>query len=137
MIAEVDQATLAAIVVVTIAAIIAATLLIVRLHRRFIAAAERAQMRVFEGTNVSLKPGPGLVEVVFHTYCGLLAFTHQTEHRFWASPEDAQKVLSQLHRFNLTWGFFAYGALFIPLLSLGNYLAQRSQIKKQAAAVIA
>ena len=31
-------------------------------------------------------------------------------------------------KLNLTRGFFAYGALIIPLLSFGNYVAQRRRI---------
>jgi hypothetical protein len=69
---------------------------------------------------------------VFHTYHGLLAFVIQTEHRFWASPEDARIALWNLHKFNLIWGMFAYGALVIPLLSFGNYLAQMRSIAREA-----
>ncbi|MEX0713404.1 MAG: hypothetical protein WD278_13695 [Pirellulales bacterium] len=76
---------------------------------------------------------PGLVLVVFHTYCGLLVFTHQVEHRFWAMPDDARLVLSRLNHFNLTWGFLAYGGLIVPILSLANYWVQRARISKQAA----
>ena len=69
---------------------------------------------------------------MFHTYYGFLVYVIQTEHRFWASPEDARVALWRLHRFNLVWGMFAYGALVIPLLSYGNYLAEKRSIDRQA-----
>lgn len=108
-------------------------LLIVKAHRWFTAAADRAQQRAFEGVQVHHSPGPGLVEVIFHVYSGVLVFTRQVEYRFWATPDNARLVLWRLHRFNLAWGLFAYGALFIPLLSIGNYLAQRRRISRQVA----
>ncbi|MEN6450781.1 MAG: hypothetical protein ABFC96_09835 [Thermoguttaceae bacterium] len=108
-------------------------MLIVKGHRWFTALADRAQMRAFEGVTISHAPGPGLVGVVFHAYSGVFAFTRQVEYRFWADPSDARLVLARLHRFNLTWGFFAYGALIIPILSLGNYWVQQARIKEQAA----
>ena len=89
---------------------------------------------MFQGVTVFDAPGPGLVGVVFHTYSGLLVFVQQVEYRFWATPADARTVLARLHKYNLTWGFFAYGALFIPLLSFGNYLAQKRRIAQQEAA---
>jgi hypothetical protein len=51
-------------------------------------------------------------------------------------PADkAEQLLKRLHRFNLKWGMFAHGALFIPLISYVNYRIQiariRSQIKKK------
>ena len=102
-------------------------------YRWFVARSQRAQLRAYEGVSVSDEPAPGLVNVVFHVYSGLVVFVTQNEHRFWAAPDDARLVLSRLHRFNLTWGFFAYGALIIPLLSIGNYWAQRRSIAQQAA----
>ena len=115
------------LVIVGIAAII-----IVIAHRRLEAIANRAQMRAYDGVMVSRTPVPGMVAVVFHTYYGFFVFTHQVEHRFWALPDDAKLVLSRLNRFNLTWGFFAYGAVLIPFLSLANYWVQRLRINRQA-----
>lgn len=105
---------------------------ILRGYRRLRRSAEAAQWRAFEGLKVHPGPAPGLVAVVFHTYYGIIAFVTQTEHRFWAPPDDAHEALRRLHRFNLTWGMLAYGVLFIPLFSYGNYLAQRSAIRRQA-----
>jgi len=105
------------------------------LYRGFIARAERAEMRAYEDVDWSPHEAPGFVAVVFHTYNGLLAWVTQREHRFWAPPEDARRLLGRLHHFNLTWGFFAYGAALIPLLSWGNYWTQKRSITKQAAAL--
>jgi hypothetical protein len=82
---------------------------------------------------LSAAPGPGLVKVVFHTYHGFLVFVEQTEHRFWATPDDARLALWRLYQSNLTWGMFAYGMLLIPLLSYGNYVVQKRAISKQQA----
>jgi hypothetical protein len=101
--------------------------------RWFKAISQRAQARAYEGVTISEQPAPGLMNVVFHAYSGVLVFVIQSEHRFWASPDEARLVLRRLHRFNLTWGFFAYGALVIPLFSYGNYVAQQRRISKQAA----
>lgn len=126
-----SNAVAIAIAVVALVSIAALGALILKGYRRFMAAAERSLSRAFEGTTPCSARAPGLVEVVFHTYCGLLAFTHQREHRFWATPEDARRILARLHRFNLTWGLLARGALLIPFFSLGNYWAQRSRIASQ------
>ena len=99
------------------------------------ASAQAAQLRAYDGLKVYTTPQPGTVSVVFHTYFGFIIHTIQTEHRFYASPDDALLALWRLHKFNLTWGMFAYPYyLVIPLLSYGNYLAQRRSIGRQAAA---
>jgi hypothetical protein len=76
-------------------------------------------------------PDADRVEVVFHTYDGFLFFVNQREHRFRLPPDRARELLWRLHKFNLTWGLLAYGVLVIPLLSYGNYLTQKSRIRKQ------
>jgi hypothetical protein len=108
--------------------------LIVKGHRKLVSRTDRAHLGLFEDLPTSTQTGPGLVFVVFHTYYGFLVFVHQLEHRFWASPDDARQILARLNRFNLTRGFFAYGALVIPILSLMNYWVQLRRIRKQAAA---
>jgi hypothetical protein len=100
-------------------------------------AADAARLRALEGLKVHNGPAPGLVAVVFHTYYGFIVFVVQTEHRFWAPPDDAREALWRLHRFNLSWGMFAYGVLVIPFLSFGNYLAQKRSIGRQQEAIIA
>lgn len=112
--------------------VVVSGIIIVWGHRKFVGAADRAQAQLFSGVQVATAAAPGFVSAVFHVYCGLIVFTRQTEYRFWATPDDARIVLSRMNRFNLTWGFFAYGGLIIPILSLGNYWAQRSRVSKQA-----
>lgn len=76
------------------------------------------------------------VEFVFHTYHGFLAFFVQTEHRFRLTPDRARELLWRFHKFNLSWGLLAYGGpLIIPLMSYGNYLAQKRRIAKQERAL--
>ena len=107
--------------------------LILKAYRRFAGAAARAQARAYAGVTVFPGPAPGAVGVVFHVYSGVLVFVSRAEHRFWAAPDDARLVLRRLHGLNLTWGLLAYGGLVIPVLSYGNYLAQRRRIARQAA----
>lgn len=96
---------------------------------------EFTNRRAFEGLKIHAGPGPGLVVVVFYTYWGFIAFTHEKKHFFWAPPDDAREALVRLHRFNLTWGFFAHGAILIPIVSFCNYLSQKRSISKQEAAM--
>jgi hypothetical protein len=93
--------------------------------------ASAAQERAFSGLEIFSEPGPGRVLVVFHTYYGFLVYISQTEYRFWANPEAARTALWRLQRFNMLWGLFAAGLLFIPLLSTGSYWAQLRSIRKQ------
>lgn len=109
--------------------------LILKGIRWFGAASLRSQARLFQGVKVYDGPAPGTVGVVFHTYSGLLVFVQQVEYKFWSAPQDARTVLSRMNKYNLTRGFFAYGALVIPLLSLGNYWAQKRRIAKQEMAM--
>jgi len=99
--------------------------------------AESSERRVFEGLKIHDGRGPGLVAVVFHTYWGMIAFVDQHEHRFWAPPDDAREALGRLHRFDMIWGFFVHAALLIPIVSFGNYLAQKRSISKQETAMLA
>ena len=108
---------------------------ILKAYRWLRRAVESSHHRAFEGLEIHGGPGPGLVAVVFHTYWGFIAFTHQQKHCFWAPPEDAREVLLRLHRFNMTWGFFAHGAILIPIVSFCNYLSQKRSINKQEAAM--
>ena len=122
------------VIILTIVFYVALGWVVLKGYRWLTRVAERSQRRAFEGLKVHDGPAPGLVLVVFHTYHGFIAFVTQTEYRFWAPPDDARQTLRRLHRFNLIWGMFAKGVLLIPLLSFGNYLAQRRSIRKQETA---
>lgn len=136
MLAELGQ-TWGPIVAGTFAVVVLGVLgfIVLKGLRWFGEASLRSQARLFQDVAVFDAPGPGLVGVVFHTYSGLLIFVQQVEYKFWASPADVRTVLARMNKYNLTRGFFAYGALFIPLLTLGNYLAQKRRIAKQEAAM--
>jgi hypothetical protein len=99
--------------------------------------ARRPLERCFEGIRLHAMPEPGDVTFVYHTYRGLLLWFTQTEHRVVAPPEDAEKLLKRLLRFNLTWGLLSYGLIFIPFVSYGNYRAQLRSIRQQAEAQVA
>ncbi len=126
-----------AIVAASVVFYVALGWVILKGYRWLRRAAESSQNRAFEGLNIHDGPGPGLVAVVFHTYWGFFAFVVQRKHRFWAPPDDAREALRRLHRFNLIWGFHAYGAILIPVMSFGNYLAQKRSISRQETAMLA
>ena len=74
------------------------------------------------GQNVS----PGLVRIRFTIYNGFLVYVTQRRYDVALPPEQAKLVLGRAIKHNCTAGFFAYGALFIPIFS---YLEYRSQMK--------
>jgi hypothetical protein len=100
-------------------------------YRWFRAHAESAQGILFDNSDISQHNSAGRVEVVFHTYYGLVAFVTQTEYHFWADPEEALRILWKLHKYNCTWGLLAYGAVVIPLISYANYIMQKRSIRHQ------
>lgn len=87
--------------------------------------------RCFEGLELQEQPGPDDVTVTYHSYRGLLAYFVQTEHCIHASEAHARKCLKRLLKYNLTWGLLCPGMVFIPILALGNYFAQRRSITRQ------
>lgn len=88
--------------------------------------------RCYDGIELHEPPKPGDVQLLYHTYRGLLLWVTVDEHRIHASPDAAEQLLGRLLRFNLTWGLLAFGFAFIPLLAIGNYFAQRRSIRAQA-----
>lgn len=91
--------------------------------------------RCFVGLDLHDSPRPGDVSCVYHSYRGFLLWFVQTEHQIHAPPHDALAALRRLLRFNLTWGLLSYGLLFVPLLAIGNYYAQKRLVLKQANAM--
>lgn len=90
--------------------------------------------RCFAGLKLHETPQPGDVSCVYHSYRGFLLWFVQTEHHIHAPPADALEALRRLLRFNLTWGLLSYGLLFVPLLAIGNYYAQKRSIQRQTTA---
>ena len=93
-------------------------------------ALKRLQKR-FAGLDLHDSPQPRDVCFVYHTYRGFLVWFVQDEHRICAPPEDARLLLTRLLRFNLTWGMLICGSLFVPLIAIGNYYAQKRSIATQ------
>ena len=77
-------------------------------------------VKKFDGIDVHESPQQGDVQFVFHTYHGFLVFFVQTPHRVSCPPNEARKLLSRLHWFNLSWGVLSQGCLFVPFLSFFN-----------------
>jgi hypothetical protein len=93
----------------------------------------RPLRRCFAGIATRESPEPGDVLLVYHTYRGFLVWVAQDEHRLYATPDDALKLLGRFLRFNLTWGLLSYGVLFIPIFSIASYFAQKRSIASQQA----
>jgi hypothetical protein len=77
-------------------------------------------------------PSTPQVELTYHTYSGVLVYVTQSEHRLLLPYPVAQSTLSAFLKHTMKYGFFAYGALLIPVLAYLNYLAQKRSIRKQA-----
>lgn len=87
--------------------------------------------RRFDGLTIRETPAEGDVQLVYHTYCGLLIWFSQTEHVVYGPPDDLRLLLKRLLGWNLTWGMLSAGLVFIPFLSLISYLGQLQALRKQ------
>lgn len=87
--------------------------------------------RCYAGLSIRETPQPGDVFFEFHTYDGVVVYVRQTPHAGFGTYDDVREVLRRLHRFNLVHGLICPGAIFIPLLSIGNYRGQLSAIRRQ------
>ncbi|QDV29077.1 hypothetical protein Spb1_09450 [Planctopirus ephydatiae] len=132
---------IAFLAIVFIGLFIVVVIAIIKGLRWFERSTANSQARFFQDVTAFVNPPPGLevppelVVVRFHTYSGILIYVLQYEHLFWVTPTDARKVLSRMHWHNLTIGFFAYGILIVPLLSLANYWVQLRSISRQEAGI--
>ncbi len=95
--------------------------------------ARRSLQGKYAGLQVHEVPEAGDVTLTYHTYYGFIAWFTQTPHHVSMPPDDARILLGRLLRFNLTWGLFTYGALFIAPLAVWNYFTQRRLISAQEA----
>ncbi len=94
--------------------------------RSFVAWGRKALQKTYEGIQLHHQLCPGDVQLSFRTYFGFGGGGYQCEHRVYLSPEAAECLLNRLHAFNLHWGWFCPGGLFVPILSYINY---RSALK--------
>ena len=115
-----------------IALLIVAIGVLVGLLYAFMKGAERALAKAYEGLSPHGQPEPDDVELKYETYHGVVVWVTASQHTVYLPPDQARTLLKRLLRFNFTWGFFAYGALILPLLSLGNYWSQVRRIRRQA-----
>jgi hypothetical protein len=133
LVAQTDFASLAPFLTIVAVFFGVVGVLTVWVYRRVGRGSNRGRADAFEGVEIFDEPGPGRVGVRFHTYHGMFVHSEQVEHAFFASPEDARRILSRLHRINLTWGLTARGIVIAPILSIMNYAIQRKRIAKQEA----
>lgn len=87
--------------------------------------------RCYEGIHLCPPGDPWGVHLVYHTYRGLVLWITQDEHNIVAPAADAERLLGRLLRFNLTWGMLSFGIVFVPILAIANYFAQRRSIARQ------
>jgi hypothetical protein len=101
------------------------------LFRGYEALARRSLRKKYAGLEVLAIPQAGDVFLAYDTYHGFLAWCTPMPHHVALPPDDARKLLGRLLRFNLLWGLLCPGVVFIPLLAICNYLAQRRSIAAQ------
>lgn len=87
--------------------------------------------RTYAGLDRHDPPLAGDVAVTYHTYHGLVIWFTQVTHDVALPADQARILLRRMMWFNLTWGMLTWGAVFIPFLSVGNYLAQLRSIRRQ------
>ena len=83
----------------------------------------------YEGLGIRQNPQVGDVQLVYHTYRGILLWFIQEEHRVFASRGDAMTLLNRLLRFNLTFGLMTPWFFLVPFLALGNYFSQKKKLR--------
>jgi len=123
------------LVIILFGCVIVAVLAFVflRFYRRYESLAQAALERSYKDLTAHSVPLVGDVILLFHTYHGLVFWFTQTKHHIALPPDDARVLLGRLARFNLKWGLVTYGALFVPILTVSNYVAQRRSIARQLA----
>jgi hypothetical protein len=99
----------------------------------FLRTPEQKFRRVYDGIPLYSTPAPNTVFIRFHTYDGFLVWFTQTTHEGYTTPEFARVLLRRLDRYNIIHGFFAAGALLIPIVSYFNYRAQLRSVAAQEA----
>ncbi len=103
--------------------------------QKYKAAGARALERILQearGAGDGADSGP-VVAIEFYTYQGFLSASYQTHHELRLPHAQAVRALKGLHRFNLIWGWWGLGGLFIPFISWWNYRAQLRNIRRQVA----
>ncbi|WP_040550051.1 hypothetical protein [Pedosphaera parvula] len=90
--------------------------------------------KAYQGITILQTPAAGECVITFRTYTGLLVIgAHQTHH-LALTTADALVLLKRLHCFNLKYGWFYPGGLFIPLVSCLCYFSQTRKIRSKVAA---
>ena len=107
--------------------IVAVPILIIWITRAGPRRLRRIMKEVAQGASPQERP----VRVQFHAYHGFLVFFSQTPIDVTLPATSARLLLNRLLKFNLTWGFFAAGAVFIPVLSFLEYRSQMQSIERQ------
>lgn len=116
------------VVVISMLLLVLVPILVVRAMRT---PPQKRFRRIYDGITQPTESRPGLVFIEFHTYDGFLVWFTQTAHQGYYPPDEARLLLGRLARYNLTWGLFAAGGVFVPILTLINYWSQRRSIKRQ------
>jgi len=121
-----------------LAALVAVPVLFIWGKRAFDRSAAASLDRIYRAADRQSRAfgsGTPTATFTYHTYSGILFYVTQSEHTLTLPTRVAESTLHELLMHTVKYGFFAYGALLIPVLAYLNYLAQRRSIKKQAAAL--
>lgn len=108
--------------------LIGVPIFVIKFRRRSLSVAQDDLYAGIQGIRPLGEPEAGDVRLVFHTYSGFLAYVTQRRHEVTLPADQARVLLNRALKHNLTWGFFAYGALFIPIISLVEYRSQAARI---------
>lgn len=74
------------------------------------------------------------VDVLCYAYYGFIASLTTVTIRCSLPLSRANALLDSVHRFNLRWGWFAAGGLFVPIASTCRRWQQRRSFRKQVEA---
>jgi hypothetical protein len=107
------------LITVTFIAIVVVPFLIVRARRRSLANAAKDR---------SASQTPGMVRFVFHKYSGFFVVMRQSTYDTVLPIADAEALLKKFVLHNMTWGLIGCGAVFVPILTLVDWLAQKKRI---------
>jgi hypothetical protein len=118
-----------------LASLVAVPILFIWAKRAFDRAVERSLEEIYadaERQTQAFGPSAPRVTFTYHTYSGILFYVNEVEHEFHLPPPVAEATLTSLFRHTARYGFFAYGALLIPVLAYYHYRRELRSIQSQA-----
>ena len=84
-----------------------------------------------QGVDISREKRSGDVNIRFVTYHGFIAYVRQTEYDIFVDLNQAEDLVRKLHRFNMKYGWFTWGGVYIPFLSYHNLRREIRKIERE------